>query len=113
MFLDPSQSFFLYYSKVFRLQQICTKRTFIGFIYLEQSLLGLTQNKKNVPHHKEESKARMKIDRIDCDKLRKYLVTSITHFFVDGYSPEIVLINLGKLIIKEMKVDSCKTIGEK
>ena len=55
----------------------------------------------------------MKTDRIDCDKLRKYLVTSITRFFVDGYSLEIVLINLVKLTIKEIKVDSCKTIREK
>ena len=54
----------------------------------------------------------MKLDRIDCDKLRKYVVTSITPFFVDGYSLEIVLTNLVKFTIKETKVVSCKTIGE-
>ena len=45
---------------------------------LEQNLLGLKGNKtnKNVTHLKEESKARMKIDSTDRDKLRKYLVTS-------------------------------------
>ena len=82
---------------------------------LEQSLLGLTRNEtnKNVTHHKEKSKARRKLDHPDCDKLRKYVVTSITPSFVDSYSLEIVLINLVKLTIKEIKVDSCKTIREK
>ena len=41
-----------------------------------------------VTHVKEESKARMKIGSIDRDKLRKYLVTSIALFSVDGHPQE-------------------------
>ena len=52
--------------------------------FLEQILLGLERNEthQSVTHHKEESKARMKIDSIASDKLRKYLVTSIAPFSV-------------------------------
>ena len=51
----------------------------------EQSLLGLKGNEtnKNVTHHKEESKAQIKIYSTDRDKLRKYLVTSMSPFSVD------------------------------
>ena len=39
--------------------------------FIEQNFLGLKGNEtnKNVTHHKKESKAQMKIDSIDCDKL--------------------------------------------
>ena len=83
--------------------------------FLEQILLGLEGNEthKSVTHHKEESKARMKIDSIASDKLRKYLVTSIAPFSVDGNPQEIVHIHSGKLSTKEVNVGLCKTVGGK
>ena len=82
---------------------------------LEQSLLRLKGNEKNknVTHYKEESKARMKRDRIGRDKLRRYLVAFIAPFSVHGDPLEIVFIHSGKLSTKEIYVDSCKTVGEK
>ena len=82
--------------------------------FLEQSLLGLKGNEtnKSVTHHKEESKAQMKLDTIDRYKLRKYLVTSIAPFSVDGHPQEIVHTHSGKLSTKEINVDSYKTVGE-
>ena len=81
---------------------------------LEQSPPGLKRNEtnKNVTQHKEESKAWMKIDSIDRDKLWKNLVTSIAPFFVDGDSQEIVYIHSGKLSTKEINLESCKTLRE-
>ena len=82
---------------------------------LEQNLPGLKGNgtNKSVTHHKEESKEQTKIDSTDCDKLRKYLVTSIVPFSVDDHLQEIVYIHSGKLSAKEIDVDSWKTLGEK
>ena len=83
--------------------------------FLEQNLPGLKGNgtNKSVTHHKEESKEQIKIDSTDCDKLRKYLVTSIVPFSVDDHLQEIVYIHSGKLSAKEIDVDPCKTLGEK
>ena len=90
-------------------------KSFHVLIVLEQSLLGLKRNEtsKNATNHKEEPKARMKIDCIDFDKLRKYLAISIAPFSADGHPQELVHIHSGKLSSKEINVDSWKTIGKK
>ena len=90
-------------------------KSFHVLIVLEQSLLGLKRNEtnKSVTNHKEEPKARMKIDCTDCDKLRKYLATSIAPFSADGHPQELVHIHSGKLSSKEINVDSWKTIAKK
>ena len=82
---------------------------------LEQSLLGLKGNdtNKDVTHYTKKSKARMNIDSIDRNKLRKYLVTYIALFYVDVDPLGIVHIHSGKFSTKEINVYLCKTVGEK
>ena len=55
----------------------------------------------------------MKIDSVDRDKLRKYLVLFIALFFVNGHRQEIVHMHSRKLSSKEINVDLCKAVGEK
>ena len=55
----------------------------------------------------------MKIDSTNRDKLRKYVITSIAPFSVDGHPQEIVHMHSGKLLIKEINIDSWKTVREK
>ena len=55
----------------------------------------------------------MKIDSVDRDKLRKYLVTFIALFSVNGHRQEIVHMHLRKLSNKEINVNLCKAVGEK
>ena len=79
---------------------------------LEQSLLGLKRTKinKNAAYHKEKCKAQMKINSIDRDRLRKYLVIFIAPSPADRHLQEIVHIHSEKLSTKEINVDSCKTV---
>ena len=55
----------------------------------------------------------MKIDSVDRDKLRKYLVTFIALFSVNGHCQEIVHMHLRKLSNEEINVNLCKAVGEK
>jgi hypothetical protein len=82
---------------------------------MDKCLLELKDSNTNqdVTTHKEESKARMKSDGTDRDKIKKFLLTSIGPFEHEDHPSEIVNIHSGKLSSKEINVDVSVPIGKK